>query len=469
MLTVDLARVAFTRFALPETPARVWIGEERAIGFEATQVVPSWTARTAPGSWIEVELRARTAAGGLTKWYVMGRWSEHGEPRTSVPGQGDEDGDVAVDTFVARRPVIAYQLRVTLHGTDARLTGLGAMASAPPRHQPDLAPAPPATDLPDPPHLGTNLPDPVAPGTGFPDQRPAGPAMPGPGVPGPAASDPGTPDPRVPGPAVPGPAVPRPGMPGPAVPDPGTPDPKAPGPAVPGPAVSRPGMPGPAVPDPGVPDPGIPDSGSAVGGAVELVVPRRSQHTHAGHHPHFDGGGANWCAPASTAMVLEFWGRGPSPGELAWVGDGDPAPGVDHAAAGTYDVSYQGTGNWAFNVAYAGRYGLSGFVTRLRSAAELERFVRAGIPVITSQSFKSHELPGSCYTTSGHIMVVTGFTAEGDVIVNDPAAPRDSEVRRVYPRAAFEHVWLRSSGSGGIVYVVHPPEFPLPPCTNGNW
>lgn len=62
VLTVDLARVAFTRFALPETPARVWIGEERAIGFEATQIVPSWTARTAPGSWIEVELRARTAA-----------------------------------------------------------------------------------------------------------------------------------------------------------------------------------------------------------------------------------------------------------------------------------------------------------------------------------------------------------------------------------------------------------------------
>ncbi|WP_345409720.1 C39 family peptidase [Nonomuraea salmonea] len=105
------------------------------------------------------------------------------------------------------------------------------------------------------------------------------------------------------------------------------------------------------------------------------------------------------------------------------MGGDDPAPAVDHAAAGTYDASYQGTGNWPFNVAYAGRYGLSGFVTRLRSAAELEPFVRAGIPVITSQSFKAHELPGSCYSTNGHILVVTGFTAEGDVVVNDPAAP----------------------------------------------
>ncbi|SEH00099.1 Peptidase_C39 like family protein [Nonomuraea solani] len=326
----------------------MWTGEECQIGFAATQIVPSWTARTPPGSWIEIEVRARTAQGRLTKWYVMGRWSEHGDPRTSVPGQGDEDGDVAVDTFVARRPVVAYQVRVSRHGGGARVTGLGVMASALPR-------------------------TPVVP------------------------------------------------------------------------------------------------SAAGVAEPVELAVPRHSQHEHAGHHTRYDGGGANWCSPASVAMVLGFWGRGPDPGELDWVGDGDPAPVVDHAAAGTYDDSYQGTGNWPFNVAYAGRYGLAGFVTRLRSATELEAFVRAGIPVITSQSFKTHELPGSCYTTNGHILVVTGFTAEGDVVVNDPAAPCDAEVRRVYPRAAFEHVWLRSSGSGGIVYVLHPPETPLPPCTNGNW
>ncbi|MET8866319.1 C39 family peptidase [Nonomuraea sp. NPDC004580] len=353
VLTVDLARVAFTRFAVPtaQEGAQEWTGEEHPIGFAATQIIPSWTARTPPGSWIEIALRAKarsTAEDTWTKWYVMGRWSEHGDPRTSVPGQGDADGDVAVDTFVARRPVTAYQVRVTRHGAGAELTGLGVMASA-------LPPRPPA--------------------------------------------------------------------------------PSAPGP----------------------------------GGAVELDVPRHSQHAHAGHHPRYDGGGANWCSPASVAMVLAFWGRGPAPEELAWVGGGDPAPAVDHAAAGTYDASYQGTGNWPFNVAYAGRYGLSGFVTRLRSAAELEPFVRAGIPVITSQSFKAHELPGSCYSTNGHILVVTGFTAEGDVVVNDPAAPTDGEVRRVYPRAAFEHVWLRSSGSGGIAYVLHPPDVPLPPSTNGNW
>ncbi|SDJ74495.1 Peptidase_C39 like family protein [Nonomuraea maritima] len=353
VLTVDLARVALTRFAVREFAPEpdgddVWTSGERLVGFAATQLVPSWTARTPPGSWIEVALRARSASGDLTKWYVMGRWSEHGEPRTSVPGQGDADGDVAVDTYVARRPVTAYEVRVTRHGAGARVTGLGVMASA-------LPPRPPE-------------PVPVAPGP-----------------------------------------------------------------------------------------------------AVELAVPRHSQYAHAGHHPRFDGGGANWCGPASLAMVLAFWGRGPSAAELAWVGDGDPAPAVDHAAAGTYDASYQGTGNWPFCVAYAGRYGLSGFVTRLRSATELEGFVRAGIPVVTSQSFKAAELPGAGYSTNGHLLVVTGFTAEGDVVVNDPAAPSDAEVRRVYPRAAFERVWLRSSGSGGIASIIHPPEYPLPLCTDGNW
>lgn len=141
---------------------------------------------------------------------------------------------------------------------------------------------------------------------------------------------------------------------------------------------------------------------------------------------------------------------------------------MDHAARDMYDHSYQGTGNWPFGVAYAGRYGLDGFVTRLRSLRELERFILAGVPVITSQAFKEHELPGSGYSTGGHIMVVTGFTAEGDVIANDPAGPSDAAVKRIYPRAAFENVWLRGAGSAGIVHVVHPRDVTLPP-SEGNW
>ncbi|RJL30328.1 C39 family peptidase [Bailinhaonella thermotolerans] len=326
-----------------------WTGEECEIGFPATELVPSWIADTPGGTWIEVGLRARTVDDTLTKWYVLGRWtSGDAVHRTTLPGQGDADGDVAVDTFVAVRPVVSYRLRVTAHrlvGARAwpRLRSLRVMASA--VHHP--------------------APVPVSP-------------------PGPAAG-------------------------------------------------------------------------------LELAVPCRSQKVHAGHFPQWDGGGDNWCSPASVTMVLEYWGRRPDPAELTWIDPGDPHPAVDHAARHMYDHGYQGTGNWPFSTAYAGGFGLDAFVTRLRSLTEVESFIAAGIPVITSQAFREHELPGSGYSTSGHIMVVTGFTAAGDVIANDPAAPDDATVRRVYPRAAFENVWLRSSGSGGIVYIVRPPEIPLPP------
>ena len=54
----------------------------------------------------------------------------------------------------------------------------------------------------------------------------------------------------------------------------------------------------------------------------------------------------------------------------------------------TWDYTYEGAGNWPFNAAYAHTYGLDSFVTRLRSLAEAERFVGAGIPLVVSSSWK---------------------------------------------------------------------------------
>ncbi|TDD56271.1 peptidase C39 family protein [Nonomuraea terrae] len=213
----------------------------------------------------------------------------------------------------------------------------------------------------------------------------------------------------------------------------------------------------------------VPVSPGGAAWGVELTVPRRSQNVHAGHYPEWDGGGQAWCSPTSTTMVLGHWDRWPSAEETAWVDPSDPNPEVDHAARHTYDHAYEGAGNWPFNIAYAGRYGMDGFVTRLRSLTELELLIKAGIPVVTSQSFKKGELPGAGYGTDGHLMTVVGFTADGDVIANDPASPSNDAVRRVYPRADFENVWLRS---GGVVYVIHPPGHALPATTPGlpaNW
>ncbi|GFN02494.1 hypothetical protein Smic_10500 [Streptomyces microflavus] len=166
-------------------------------------------------------------------------------------------------------------------------------------------------------------------------------------------------------------------------------------------------------------------------------------------------------------MIVEYWGRRPTAEDLAWVRPGLPDPQVCHAARYTYDHQYGGCGNWPFNAAYAATYrDLNAVVTRLSSLTDLERLVRAGIPVITSQSFLEAELPGAGYGTAGHLMTVVGFTPEGDVIANDPASPDNAAVRRVYPRRAWENIWLRTkrydasgrvrSGTGGVCYVFWP-------------
>lgn len=49
-------------------------------------------------------------------------------------------------------------------------------------------------------------------------------------------------------------------------------------------------------------------------------------------------------------------------------------------------------------------------VTRLGTLSDAETLIRAGIPVITSQSFLAAELTGAGYGTAGHLMTVIGFT-----------------------------------------------------------
>ena len=201
--------------------------------------------------------------------------------------------------------------------------------------------------------------------------------------------------------------------------------------------------------------------------ARELPVPRYSQNVHAGQYPEYDNGGEAWCSPTSSQMIIEYWGRKPTAEDLAWVKPGLADPQVCHAARYTFDYQYDGCGNWPFNAAYAATYeDMSAAVTRLGSLRDVERLIRAGIPVITSQSFLKEELTGAGYGTSGHLMTVIGFTADGDVIANDPASPSDDAVRRVYLRREWETIWLRTkrydangkvrSGTGGVCYLFWP-------------
>ncbi|MFC0623543.1 peptidase C39 family protein [Kribbella deserti] len=341
-----------------------WISPTVRPGFGLTELIASWTADTPAGTWIEVAASGQTNQGNTSKWYVLGRWGAGDDTskgdihRTSLPGQRDTNGTVAVDTFVAAsgRSLTDWRLRVTLYrlaGTTAApvVRSVGAVAS------------------------------------------------------------------RLPSTST------------------------------------------------------VPVSGSGGAWGQTLNVPTYSQETHIGHYPQWDNGGEAWCSATSTAMVLDYFGAGPTAAETAWVDPADADPQVDHAARMVFDYAYDGAGNWPFNTAYAGTRGLDAFVTRLRSLTEAEAFIRAGIPLIASLSFESKDLDGAGYGTNGHLMVIVGFAPNGDVIVNDPAShliPSNDQVRFTYNRAQFENAWLPHSG--GLTYVIHPTTRPLPPAPpQSNW
>ena len=103
-----------------------------------------------------------------------------------------------------------------------------------------------------------------------------------------------------------------------------------------------------------------------------------------------------------------------------------------------FDHGYDGTGNWAFNTAYAASRTGAAFVTRLRDLTEVEQLVAAGIPVVASIAFGRYQLSGApISSSSGHLLVIVGFTSTGDVVVNDPAAPIERDrAPHVLPRPA---------------------------------
>jgi hypothetical protein len=170
---------------------------------------------------------------------------------------------------------------------------------------------------------------------------------------------------------------------------------------------------------------------------TELPVPARSQMI-------YKDGGEVWCSPTSLVMLLEYWdsklGR-------------DLASSVPQTAKAVWDSTYDGAGNWSFNVAYASSLGLRASVQRLSSLTQAEGFIQKGIPLALSLAWKLGQLHGVALPSSnGHLMVLRGFDKNGNPIVNDPAAPTDQGVRRVYNRTQLEQAWLGSSG--GIVYVL---------------
>jgi hypothetical protein len=167
----------------------------------------------------------------------------------------------------------------------------------------------------------------------------------------------------------------------------------------------------------------------------------------------YPDGGEVWCSPTSVAMVLSYWaGR---------TGSGSCSTDVRAAVSGVYDRIYKGHGNWPFNTAYAAGGNMEALVTRFTSMAQAEQWIAAGVPVIMSVSWARNQLTGAPIPSSnGHLIVLAGFDASGNPIINDPAASTNAAVQRTYNRAELEKLWLQ--GSGGTAYLIYPSGHPTP-------
>ena len=342
-----------------------WTSGVTTLNFPFNELVASWNADTPAGTWIEVAMKPQLDDGHWAKWYILGRWSSSDSTfhRTSVGGQGNADGFVAIDTFFAKdHPAGAYRLQVTLYrkttaSTGPTLSRLSAVAS--------------------------NL-------------------------------------------------------------------------------TNQKGS--------------FPSSTTMNGTAVDLPVPQYSQEIHHGEFPQYDNGGEAWCSPTSTSMVVAYWSQRsvtgsdrdyrPTAAEMSWVPY--PDPWVDFTARAVYDYHYNGAGNWPFNTAYAASRGLVADVTQLHNLREAEPFLRAGIPLVASVAWSSNKLDGAIKSTNGHLLVITGFSADGrQVIVNDPASTTNAEVKHFYDREQFERAWIPASG--GIVYLIRPAGWSTPSLTANNF
>ncbi len=178
-----------------------------------------------------------------------------------------------------------------------------------------------------------------------------------------------------------------------------------------------------------------------------IDVPERSQMA-------YPNGGV-LCSPTTVSMIMTWWSRDQSRPEL----DHD----VPDIVKEIYDANWHGTGNWPFNMAYAGSYdGMRAYVTRMSDVSELEDWIAAGLPVGLSVCYD--RLRGKGPGPNGHLVVCVGFTKEGDVITNDPGTSKN--IRKTFPRKNLIYAWANSRNA---VYLIYPEIAKVPADRFGHW
>jgi len=146
------------------------------------------------------------------------------------------------------------------------------------------------------------------------------------------------------------------------------------------------------------------------------------------------------CSPTSVSMVMGYWGE-----ERDFVQN----------AMEAYDPNYAIFGNWVRSTQLASQYGLDSWVTRMRSYDDVKAWIASGVPVIASIRFREGEFPSNVLErTNGHLIVIRGFTEDGDVIVNDPGSIERGEAV-VYNADELANAWF---AKGGVAYIIKSPD-----------
>jgi len=152
------------------------------------------------------------------------------------------------------------------------------------------------------------------------------------------------------------------------------------------------------------------------------------------------------CSPTCVAMVLGYHGRHVAVADLA---------------REMFQPELDLYGVWPAAIRAASRRGVGGYLLRFPDWAAAAWCLERGMPVIASVRYGVGELAGAAIgETSGHLLVLTGYD-EVDVFVNDPAAPRASEVARRYRLDELRRVWLARSGIGYVLFPAPPPHAPM--------
>jgi hypothetical protein len=142
------------------------------------------------------------------------------------------------------------------------------------------------------------------------------------------------------------------------------------------------------------------------------------------------------CSPTCVAMVLGYWGRTVPLASLAAE--------IFHPGVELYGV-------WPAAILAAGRRGVAGYLLRFPDWASAAWCLERGLPVIASIRYRAGELGGAAIAeTSGHLVVLTGCD-DGEVLVNDPAAPASAVARR-YRLDDLARVWLDRTAVGYVLF-----------------